>query len=102
MRKAQVFIKNIPAGILEELDDKQYCFTYFETYQGPPVSLTMPTHTKAYAFKHFPAFFEGLLPEGMMLEALLRKYKLDRNDYFGQLLTVGHDVVGAVSIEALT
>ncbi|WP_156812382.1 HipA N-terminal domain-containing protein [Legionella tunisiensis] len=47
------------------------------------------------------SIFEGLLPEGIMLEALLRKYKIDRNDYFGQLILVGRDVVGAVTIEGL-
>jgi serine/threonine-protein kinase HipA len=36
-----------------------------------------------------------------MLEALLRQCKLDRNDYFGQLLRVGKDVVGAVTIEEI-
>ncbi|MGQ3891658.1 hypothetical protein [Legionella sp. CNM-4043-24] len=34
-----------------------------------------------------------------MLEALLRKYKIDRNDCFSQLVLVGQDVVGAVTIE---
>ncbi|RYW70038.1 toxin HipA, partial [Legionella pneumophila] len=42
-----------------------------------------------------------LLPEGIMLEALLRKYKIDKNDYFGQLIIVGQDVVGAVTIEEI-
>ena len=63
------------------------------------LSLTMPVKKNSFEFDKFPPFFEGLLPEGEMLEALLRKYKLDKKDYFGQLLKVGRDVVGAVSIE---
>jgi serine/threonine-protein kinase HipA len=59
----------------------------------------MPVKNREYTYNVFPAFFEGLLPEGVQLEALLRKYKLDKNDYFGQLLQVGHDTVGAVTIE---
>jgi serine/threonine-protein kinase HipA len=102
MRKAQVSIHGINAGILEELEDKTYRFSYFADYQGPPVSLTMPLKNKVYDFNAFPPFFEGLLPEGIMLEALLRKYKIDRNDYFGQLIIVGQDVVGAVSIGEIT
>ncbi|MDX2346428.1 MAG: HipA N-terminal domain-containing protein [Legionella sp.] len=47
----------------------------------------------------FPGFFEGLLPEGVILEALLRQYKIDENDYFQQLIIVGRNVVGAVTIE---
>ena len=45
-------------------------------------------------------FFEGLLPEGIMLEGLLRYAKIDKNDYFSQLIQVGHDLVGNVTVEA--
>ena len=38
------------------------------------------------------------MPEGFQLEALLRQRKLDRNDRFGQLLQVGADTVGAVTV----
>jgi serine/threonine-protein kinase HipA len=101
MRKANVSVSGMRAGALEELQGGAYEFTYLDDYQGPPVSLTMPLTKKVYHFALFPPFFEGLLPEGMMLEALLRKYKIDRNDYFGQLLIVGQDVVGAVTIEEI-
>lgn len=102
MRKARILVHNIDAGILEEFEDKHYQFQYLENYSGPPVSLTMPIKNKIYRFENFPAFFEGLLPEGILLDALLRKFKLDKNDLFGQLLVVGHDVVGAVTIEEHT
>jgi len=101
MKKAYVSVNGIRAGILEELEGKKYQFTYLNDYQGAPVSLTMPLTKKIYDFDVFPPFFEGLLPEGIMLEALLRKYKIDKNDYFGQLIIVGQDVVGAVTIEEL-
>lgn len=98
MKKARVLVNGIFAGILEKLES-HYIFIYDEAYQGPPVSLTMPLKNKKYEYDKFPPFFEGLLPEGEMLEALLRKYKLDKKDYFGQLMKVGQDVVGAVTIE---
>lgn len=101
MRKACVSVNGIKAGILEELQGEAYQFTYFDDYQGAPVSLTMPLNKKIYDFGGFPPFFEGLLPEGIMLEALLRKYKIDKNDYFSQLMLVGQDVVGAVTIEEI-
>ena len=101
MRKAIISVNNIQAGILAELVDGKYQFTYLDDYHSAPVSLTLPTAKRIYDFDQFPPFFEGLLPEGIMLEALLRKYKLDRNDYFGQLILVGQDVVGAVTIKAL-
>lgn len=99
MRKARVLVNNSEAGILNELEDGKYNFIYHPYYAGAPVSLTMPLSNKIYEFEQFPPFFEGLLPEGVMLEALLRKYKLDKNDYFGQLMQVGHDLVGAVTVE---
>lgn len=101
MKKAYVSVHGIRAGILEELEDKKYQFTYLNHYQGAPVSLTMPLTKQHYIFNSFPPFFEGLLPEGIMLEALLRKYKIDTNDYFSQLIIVGQDVIGAVTIEEL-
>ncbi len=100
MRKARIYVHGIEAGILAE-GDMQYHVTYTDHYAGAPISLTMPVTQKKYEFNTFPPFFEGLLPEGILLEALVRKYKLDKNDLFGQLLHVGHDVVGAVSIEEL-
>ncbi|HSW70097.1 MAG TPA: HipA N-terminal domain-containing protein [Gammaproteobacteria bacterium] len=102
MKKACVFINRIEAGILEMIDKDKYQFTYLSEYQGPPVSLTMPIHQKIYTFNQFPPFFEGLLPEGIMLDALLRQSKLDKTDFFGQLLQVGGDVVGCVTIKELT
>jgi serine/threonine-protein kinase HipA len=101
MRKARILVNKVIAGMLEEANDRKYFFTYEPHYQGPPVSLTMPLKNSVYEFNQFPPFFEGLLPEGILLEALLRKYKLDKNDYFGQLLKIGQDVVGAVTIEEL-
>lgn len=98
MRKAAVFVNGVKAGILEELENHHYHFVYDVDYRGQAVSLTMPVTNKIYQFSQFPPFFEGLLPEGGMLSALLRQCKLDRDDYFGQLVTVGQDVVGAVTI----
>ena len=102
MRKAKVFVDGILAGELQEVTKgKQYRFVYRDNYVGLAVSLTMPTTQKIYDFDRFPPFFEGLLPEGVMLEALLRKQKLDRDDYMSQLLVIGKDMVGNVTVEAI-
>ena len=99
MRRAKVFVNKRLAGYLIEKDNpKTYVFKYDNHYLGQPISLTMPTHQQIYEFEKFPAFFDGVLPEGPQLEALLRHAKLDRNDYFGQLVTVGADLVGAVTV----
>lgn len=101
MRKALVKLYDIPVGVLVEKEGSVYEFSYLETYEGPPVSLTMPVEIKSYLFSSFPPFFEGLLPEGIMLEGLLRNNKLDRRDYFGQLLVTGEDLVGAATVHPL-
>lgn len=101
MKSARIFQQDQPAGILEVRDDGSYRFTYEPGYRGEPVSLTMPTSQPVWEFPHFPAPFEGLLPEGVQLDALLRIRKLDKHDLFGQLLVVGHDVVGSLRIEAV-
>ena len=102
MRKAKVSMHDVPAGLLEELEGgKTYRFSYFPEYNGPPVSLTMPVEEDRFFFNGFPPFFEGLLPEGVMLEGLLRRLKIDRQDYFSQLIATGQDLVGAVTCEIL-
>jgi serine/threonine-protein kinase HipA len=100
MKFAQIYQQNQLAGLLEMRDDGTYRFTYNPAFHGEPVSLTMPTSQRVWEFPRFPAPFEGLLPEGVQLDALLRLRKLDRNDLFGQLLAVGRDVVGSLRIEA--
>lgn len=102
MRKANVYVKNILAGILEEENRHHYRFSYIPEYTSSPVSLTMPINNKIYEFEQFPPFFEGLLPEGILLDALLKQAKLDKSDYFGQLMLVGKDVVGDVTIEEIS
>ena len=102
MKRANVFVDGVLAGeLIEEERGKEYQFVYLPDYLGSSVSLEMPTTRKVYYFDRFPPFFEGLLPEGMMLEGLLRQSKIDRDDYLSQLIAVGEDLVGNVTVEAV-
>ncbi len=102
MRKARVYVHGIEAGILSETKQgSEYLFEYPEGYDGPEVSRTMLPSQKRYVFNQFPPFFEGLLPEGIQLEGLLKLNKIDRNDLFSQLMAVGDDVVGAVTVKEI-
>jgi serine/threonine-protein kinase HipA len=91
------------AGHLRSADPGSggWTFTYDGGYDGPPVSLTLPLQEAPYDFDRFPAFLEGLLPEGPQLEALLRIHKIDRHDAFRQLVTVGGDLVGSLTVHEL-
>jgi serine/threonine-protein kinase HipA len=99
MRIAKVFVNNVEAAILTELEfGKKYRVEYLGDYHGIPVSLTM-LPGKKYDFEGFPPFFDGLLPEGYQLEGLLKFGKIDRNDLFSQLMAVGADMVGNVTVK---
>lgn len=101
MRKVEVYVNNQLAGYLTETSDKKYLFEYVSDYSGQPVSLTMPLTKRSYQFDFFPAFFDGLLPEGQQLEGLLRQRKIDRSDHLSQLIAVGNDMVGSVTIKEI-
>jgi len=102
MRKARVFVKGIEAGILVEITGgKEYIFQYHNDFSGLEISRTMPINQKVYTFNRFPPFFDGLLPEGVQLEGLLKIKKIDRNDSFSQLLAVGEDMVGVITVKEI-
>ena len=99
MRKAEIYQQGTLAGILEELGQNRYRLVYASGYRGEPISLALPVRDTAYEFDKFPPVLEGLLPEGLQLEAMLRLYKIDKKDLFKQLVTVGQDVVGSLKVK---
>lgn len=102
MRKAKIYVKGVEAGTLTEVrPGKEYLFEYLDGYAGLEVSRTMPKNIKLYKFDKFPPFFDGLLPEGIQLEGLLKIKKVDKKDYFSQLIAVGNDMVGAVTVKEI-
>lgn len=99
MRRARVLVNGTLAGYLTEIvKGGPYEFNYEPRYTGRPISLTMPIKNSMYRFERFPPFFDGLLPEGIMLGGLLRQQKIDQFDYYSQLIAVGNDLVGAVTV----
>lgn len=100
MRKAKIYVKGIETGLLTELvKGKEYMVEYLDNYDGLEISRTMPKKRKVYKFNSFPPFFDGLLPEGFQLEGLLKTKKIDRTDYFSQLIAIGEDMVGVVTVK---
>jgi serine/threonine-protein kinase HipA len=97
-RRALVYQQDELAGELWEDEGGDWCFLYRDGYAGVAISLTLPVHEAVYRFSAFPAVFDGLLPEGPQLEAILRKHKIDRKDSFRQLLIVGADLVGSLTV----
>lgn len=100
-RRGTVFWRTIPAGIIAETDSG-YEFSYFEHYlnhpDAHPISLTLPLTEEPYVSRTFFPFFDGLIPEGWLLDITVRSWKLDPRDRMGLLLSVCRDCIGAVSV----
>ena len=102
LRRAAISQAGELAGYLDEIEGEGWRFSYLGDYRGAPVSLVLPLRSEPYRFDSFPAVFEGLLPEGPQLEALLRTHKIDRGDAFRQLVTVGADLVGSLTVSEVS
>lgn len=101
MSKALIQYKGINAGILKETDEG-YEFSYNEEYladaASAPVSLTLPLTDKPYKSSVLFPFFDGLIPEGWLLDIALRNTDISELDRFALLLLCCKDCVGAVSV----
>ena len=100
-RKAFVCVCDQYAGLLEETD-LGYSFTYDKNYlasENPaPVSLTLPLREEPYLSQVLFPFFDGLIPEGWLLDIVSHNWKISQNDRFGLLLAACRDCIGNVSI----
>lgn len=105
MRKAVIYYKDLPAGILTETDDGEYVFQYEEKYvqQHPNqfLTFTMPVSPKPYTDKRLFSFFEGLIPEGWLLDIASKNWKINPNDRMGLLLACCQNCIGAVSVQPI-
>ena len=101
MSKALIQYKGINAGILKETDEG-YEFSYNEEYladaASAPVSLTLPLTDKPYQSTVLFPFFDGLIPEGWLLDVALRNTDISELDRFALLLLCCKDCIGAVSV----
>jgi len=101
MRSAKIYMHNNWAGILTE-DDEGYHFTYeaayLESEDAEPVSLTLPLAEETYHSQVLFPFFDGLIPEGWLLDIAEKNWKLDIRDRMGILLVTCHDCIGAVRV----
>ena len=101
MRQAQVYYKNKLTGSILETDEGflfQYHPEYLASAQSKPVSLTLPLQQKAFTSKVLFPFFDGLIPEGWLLNIALNNWKINPTDRFGLLLTLCKDSIGCVSV----
>jgi serine/threonine-protein kinase HipA len=101
MRKANVLYKDEFAGILYETEEG-FAFQYDENYlkkeHAKPVSLTLPLQQKAFQSTSLFAFFDGLIPEGWLLNIAITNWHIKPLDRFGLLLSLCKENIGCVSV----
>ena len=102
MRSAQIYYKDSLAGILKETNEGEFIFNYNDTYiRNYPdqfLTFTMPVGHKTYKDNRLFPFFEGLIPEGWLLNIAAKNWKINPNDRMGLLLACCQNCIGAVSV----
>ena len=100
MKSALVFFKDTLAGRLSETDEGyafQYEAAYVSSAEAQPISLTLPIRTEAFESPVLFPFFDGLIPEGWLLDVALRNTDISILDRMSLLLLCCKDCIGAVS-----
>jgi len=101
MKSGKVFYRDYYAGILTE-DENGYSFTYQNEYlaSGKPkaVSLTLPLREESFTSKTMFPFFDGLIPEGWLMDVAENNWKINPRDRMSLLLAFCKDCIGAVSV----
>ena len=105
MRQGRVFYKDIPAGVITETNDGDFVFQYDHEYvKDHPdefITFTMPVTEKPYTDNRLFPFFDGLIPEGWLLNIASENWKINKNDRMGLLLACCRNCIGAVSVEQI-
>lgn len=103
-RRGRVYFDREFAGILEERASGGASFVYESSWladlAAPAISLTLEKQAEPHEWDGPPPFFMGLLPEGWLHTLAIGKYRLAADDWFGQILALCGDCVGAVTVEA--
>lgn len=106
MRKGKVIYKNYFAGTITETNDGEYIFQYDEKYvkahPGEFITFSMPVRNEPYHENRLFAFFDGLIPEGWLLDIASANWKLNQNNRMGLLLACCRNCIGAVSVVPVT
>jgi serine/threonine-protein kinase HipA len=102
MRKGKVYYNDNIAGIITETNDGDYIFQYDKDYvrlhPKDFITFTMPVVEEPYIENRLFPFFEGLIPEGWLLDIASKNWKINLNDRMGLLLACCQNCIGAVSV----
>lgn len=103
MRVGYVYFDNSFCGMLTQDDNNKFIFEYtdewFNDQTKKQVSLTLPKTQKRYESNILFPFFDGLIPEGYLLELALKKYNIQSNDRMAILLKTCLNPIGIISVK---
>lgn len=102
--RAAVFYGRKLAGMLtKNADGFEFIYDsdYLSNPEAMPISLSMPLREEKYEAKELFPFFDGLLPEGWLLDMICSSVKIDPDDKFRLLLHTGQDPIGAISVRPM-
>lgn len=101
MKKAIVTLFDQAAGEVWE-DEQGFHFRYFPEHlasaDAVPVSLTLPLSDTIYSSDTILPFFDGLIPEGWLLDIAGEYWKINPRDRVGLLFACCRDCIGAVGV----
>ena len=101
MKKGKVFIKDVFCGIITE-SEEGYCFEYDNKYLNmpgaTPLSPTMPLTAEPYVKEMMFPVFDGLIPEGWLLDIARNSWKIDSRDRMSLLLACCKDCIGDIGV----
>ena len=104
MRQGEIWVNSQLAGVLTE-DDNGYHFKYQKAYlkkeKALPVSLTLPLQKDPFRSENLFPFFDGLIPEGWLLDVVNKNWKINPRDRMGLLLTTCRDCIGNISVSSI-
>lgn len=78
-----------------------YDEAYIQEHPMQFITFQMRVTPRPYRSKQLFPFFDGLIPEGWLLNIAAKSWKINKNDRMGLLLACCQNAVGAVSIHPL-
>lgn len=106
MRRAgEVYFNDVVAGTIEQSEGEyrfQYDKSYLKDKKNKPISVNLPLQKEPFTEKTMIPFFDGLIPEGWLLNIAEANWKLDRKDRMSLLLTLCNDCIGAVKVKDIS
>ena len=101
MKRGKVYIKDVFCGIITE-SEEGYTFEYDKAYLNmdgaTALSPTMPLTDETYVKEMMFPVFDGLIPEGWLLDIAQSSWKIDSRDRMSLLRACCKDCIGDIGV----